>query len=177
MKKSLLNVLVLAGLAVFSIEGHAVTATAASVRLGQELQHVGVQRFIAPDYQPGIVRHVVLFRYRSDVTASQRSEVIERFLAMRKTSLRDGQPFIVSIETGGQHSGEGADQELEQAFVVTFRSQGDRNYYVGQPVIDDQKYYDPVHQRFKDFVGPLLASGGVVVFDYTVEHAAQDPSS
>lgn len=92
---------------------------------------------------------------------------------MQKSSLRKTRPFIVSIETGQQLSGEGADQNLEQAFVVTFRSQGDRNYYVGQPLVSDAQYYEPVHQRFKEFVGPMLASGGVIVLDYTVEQRVE----
>lgn len=66
-------------------------------------------------------------------------------------------------------SGEGADQGLEQGFIVTFNSEGDRNYYVGQPVVTDSGFYDPKHQAFKDFVGPLLAStAAALVFDFTV---------
>ena len=53
----------------------------------------------------------------------------------------------------------------EQGFVVTFASAGDRNYYVGEPVISDSRFIDPVHADFKAFVGPLLAPGGVLVFD------------
>jgi hypothetical protein len=33
-----------------------------------------------------------------------------------------------------KNSCEGAARNLEQGFIVTFRSEGDRNYYVGQPV-------------------------------------------
>lgn len=153
-------------------EEKTVQTTAVST-LAQELQHTGVERFISPDYKPGVVRHIVLFRYKENVTRDQRAEITRRFLAMQKSSLRKTLPFIVSIETGQQHSGEGADQNLEQAFVVTFRSQGDRNYYVGQPLVSDAQYYEPVHQRFKEFVGPMLASGGVIVFDYTVEQRVE----
>jgi hypothetical protein len=35
-----------------------------------------------------------------------------------------GQPYITSIETGLQNSGEGADQGFEQIFLVTFKSEG-----------------------------------------------------
>lgn len=147
--------------------------TAAATRLGQELGQAGVERFTASDYKPGVVRHIVLFRYKDSVTPAQRSEITRRFLAMQKACLRHGKPYIVSIEEGFQHSGEGADQNLEQGFVVTFRSQGDRNYYVGQPVVTDPAHYEPVHQAFKEFVGPLLAPKGVLVFDYTVDQSAQ----
>jgi hypothetical protein len=147
--------------------------TAAAARLGQELSQAGVARFTASDYKPGVVRHIVLFRYKDTVTPAQRSEITRRFIAMQQACLRHGKPYIVSIEEGLQHSGEGADQDLQQGFVVTFRSQGDRNYYVGQPVITDPAHYEPVHQAFKEFVGPLLAPHGALVFDYTVGQSAR----
>ena len=118
-----------------------------------------------------------MFHYGEDVTAQQKEEVKARFLALKQLARRDGRSYIVSIETGAENSGEGADQGLEQGFIVTFRSQGDRNYYVGQPVVTDSAFYDPAHQAFKDFVGPLLhtsaggAVDGVTVFDFAAESA------
>lgn len=73
-----------------------------------------------------------------------------------------------SIETGPDISGEGLDQCFEQGFIVAFKSQADRNYYVGQPVVADPSFYDPAHQAFKDFVGPLLDQNGAFVFDFAV---------
>jgi hypothetical protein len=146
----------------------------AAQQLSDELAKVGVARFTAHDYKPGLVRHVVLFRYGAQVTDGQKLEIRRRFLALRTQAMRAGKPYILSIETGGEISGEGADQGLEQGFIVSFGSQGDRNYYVGQPVVADPAFYDPAHQAFKDFVGPLLhtsVSGsvdGVVVFDFAV---------
>ena len=159
---------------VISITGQADDmATTSASKLYREVQDVGEAVFTAPDYKPGIVRHIVLFRYQKDVTAKERRDITQRFLALQKSSVRHGQPYIVSIETGTQHSGEGVDQNLEQAFVVTFRSQGDRNYYVGQPLVNDVNHFDPVHHQFKVLVGPWLAVWGVVVFDYTVEQVAE----
>lgn len=139
-----------------------------SDRLKDELNQVGVERFTEAGYKPGLVRHIVLFRYAPSVTPEQKAEVKKRFLALKTQSLRNGRPLIASIETGGELSGEGADQGLEQGFIVTFRSQGDRNYYVGQPVVTDSSYYDPAHQAFKDFVGPLLDQNGALVFDFAI---------
>jgi pimeloyl-ACP methyl ester carboxylesterase len=124
-----------------------------------------------PDYRPGTVRHVVLFRYKDDVSEAQRDEVKTRFLNLARESQRDGRSYIVSIETGAQNSGEGADQGLQQGFIVTFRSEGDRNYYVGRPLVTDPAFLDPAHEAFKQFVGPLLAPNGVLVFDFTVDRA------
>lgn len=141
----------------------------AADRLKAELEQVGVERFTAPDYKPGLIRHIVLFRYAPSVSQADRDEVKRRFLALKTEARRNGSPYIVSIETGGEISGEGADQGLEQGFIVTFRSQGDRNYYVGQPVVTDAAHYDPAHQAFKDFVGPLLDQNGALVFDFNAK--------
>jgi len=140
----------------------------AAERLKQELATVGVERFTAPDYKPGMIRHIVLFRYLEAVTSEQKEEVIRRFLALRTLSKRNGNTYIVSIETGSEISGEGLDQCFEQGFIVTFKSQGDRNYYVGQPVFTDPDFYDAAHQAFKDFLGPMLDQNGALVFDFSV---------
>jgi len=140
----------------------------AAQQLQQDLQTVGVQEFTSPDYKPGLIRHIVLFRYTGTTTDAQKEEVKTRFLALQQLCKRDGKRYIVSIDTGSNNSGEGADQGLEQGFIVTFKSQGDRNYYVGQPVVTDPNYYEPAHQAFKDFVGPLLDQGGALVFDFAI---------
>ena len=132
--------------------------------LQTELAAVGVERFTARDYHPGRVLHVVLLRYRADVPDATRQEVVARFLALAETE-RDGTPYIESIVGGLPGGGDGAEAGFEQGFVVTFASAGDRNYYVGEPVISDSRFFDPVHADFKGFVGPLLAPGGVLVFD------------
>ncbi len=135
--------------------------------LRAELARVGDARFTSSSYHPGTVRHIVLFRYKVGVTDAQKAEIRERFLALQDQCLHHGRPYILSIETGIQRSGEGADQGLEEGFLVTFRSEGDRNYYVGKPIVTDDRFYDPAHQAFKDFVGPFLHDTiGALVFDY-----------
>jgi hypothetical protein len=106
----------------------------------------------------------VLFRYRPEVSPADRQEFADRFLALAATP-RHGAPYIVSVVGGPPRGGEGAGGGFEQGFVVTFASEGDRNYYVGEPVFEDERHLDPVHAEFKRFVGPLLASDGVLVFD------------
>lgn len=140
-------------------------------RLDEELKKVGVDRFVDRNYKTGVVRHIVLFRYRETVSKEDRNEVTRRFLDLKR-SLRKGVPYIVSIEEGAQISGENADRGFEQAFVVTFGSQGDRNYYVGKPLVASPDFYDPAHQAFKEFVGKFLAPEGVLVFDYSVSEIA-----
>jgi hypothetical protein len=136
----------------------------AAEALRKELREVGPGRFTAADYKPGAVKHVVLFRFKPGVSSEKQKEAMARFRALVTQATRDGKPYIVSLESGTQSSGEGAGLNMKQGFIVTFASEGDRNYYVGAPVVTDPKFYDKVHQSFKEFVGPLL--DGAVVFDF-----------
>ncbi|WP_225197760.1 MULTISPECIES: Dabb family protein [Gluconobacter] len=139
----------------------------ATLSAQQLAKQVGYAQFTAPDWHVGPVRHMVMFRYTKDSTTAQRAEVSGRFLHLVQDSRRmDGKQVVASIETGFQSSGEGADAGLQQAFLVTFRSEGDRNYYVGKPVVTDPAFFDPAHEAFKEFAAPYLEK--VVVFDYTV---------
>ncbi|MEO5666723.1 MAG: Dabb family protein [Bdellovibrionota bacterium] len=151
----------------------AATSCAHAADLGGDLKEVGTERFTSSSYKRGDVVHVVLFRYENDVSPAQKEEVKKRFLALQSRALRNGKPYIVSIVTGVSNSGEGVDQDYEQGFVVRFKSEGDRNYYVGEPIVSDARFIDPAHQAFKDFVGPLLKKPvsplGVLVFDFSAE--------
>ncbi|GLT16926.1 hypothetical protein GCM10007938_07030 [Vibrio zhanjiangensis] len=128
-----------------------------------------------PQYAEGLTRHIVLFDLKEDVTQSQRQEIIDRFLRL-KNSERDGRKYIENIEVGTNNmSKEGQGKGYDLAFVVSFASRGDLNYYVGTPAISDSQYFDNNHQDYKDFVGPFLKVQknpdgsdyvGVLVFDY-----------
>ena len=168
--------------AVTRVPAQAVAMSAAD-RLKNEAEEVGVKKFMSANYKRGTVKHVVLFRYTDQTTPEQKAEIARRFVALKQLALRNGKPYIVSIETGSQSSGEGVDQNLEQGFIVTFKSAGDRNYYVGAPIVDTSTdeakrmnagLFDPAHQEFKEFVGDFLHQPinptGVVVFDFAVEN-------
>jgi hypothetical protein len=127
--------------------------------------------FTRPGYLPGDIYHLVLFAYKPSVTPAQRQAIITRFLTMIDRCLRDKKPYIVSIDSGLPNGFEGQEKGFEQAFVVRFRSEGDRNFYVGTPRVTHPDYYDPVHHQFKDFVGPLL--GNVLVYDFRA--GSQEP--
>ncbi len=123
--------------------------------------------FTAPDFKTGTIQHIVLFRYKPEVGGEQRKEVFDRFLQLKDKAKRDGRPYIVSIKAGAQNmSLEGAGQNFVQAFIVEFRSEGDRNYYVGTPAVTNPAFYDPEHQEFKEFVGPFLTEHGALVYDF-----------
>lgn len=128
---------------------------------------VGEARFTAPDYRPGTVRHMVMFQFKPTTTVAERREVTQRFKALLSLSRRpDGTPVISTLETGPQNSGENADFGLEYGYLASFKSEGDRNFYVGRPIVQGVGHFDPAHDAFKAFAGPYLAK--VVVFDFTV---------
>lgn len=128
-------------------------------------------RFTSACYEPGIIRHIVLFKLKAEVGIETRQLVIDRFVGLKNSALRDGKPYIVSIEAGIQNSFEGLEAGFELGFIVTFNSEGDRNFYVGTPAVIDSRYFDPAHEDFKNFVKPYLAEGskGVLVFDFNVK--------
>ncbi len=140
-------------------------------KLRAELEQVGAAVFTAPDYLVGTIHHVVLFRYREGVSEATQAEIKGHFLALQYTATRAGQPYIAAIVSGAQNSGECAEHGFEQGFIVIFNSAGDRNYYVGEPVICQPEYFDKEHAAFKEFVGPYLVEGsaGVLVFDFVSE--------
>jgi len=131
--------------------------------------------------------HFVAFRFKSDVSDRDRSQVMERFLALKTECLRDGNPFILELSAGVQNSPETpfVGQEYEQGFVTKFKDASDRDFYVGCLDAPCQKGgHEPAvghcvaHDNFKVFVGPLLEdsvspggparyNSGVLVFDYT----------
>jgi hypothetical protein len=108
------------------------------------------------------IQHIVVFKYKADVPAAKKAEIATRFLALKDLARQNGQTYIVSITGGKAISKEGFDQGLEQAFVVTFKNEADRNYFVGKPYGDAM---DPAHRALAQVVVPLVAvdSAGKVV--------------
>ncbi|WP_051626068.1 Dabb family protein [Kozakia baliensis] len=142
----------------------------------QLMAQIGAAQFTSPTWHPGLLRHIVMFRYKAKTTLAERSEITARFLHLVQDTRRsDGAHPVVSIETGMQNSGEGVDDGLEQAFIVTFRSEGDRNFYVGKPVVTDPGFFDPAHEAFKEFAAPYLEK--VTVFDFGVLAQAVPPAA
>lgn len=113
-----------------------------------------------------IVKHFVAFKFDGSVTTEEKKLVMKKFKALKQTCLKNNRPYIVSIESGTANSPEGADQGYEQGYIVTFASEQDRDYYVGKPFFTN---FDPAHDEFKSFVGPLLQKNeGAFVFDFSI---------
>jgi hypothetical protein len=95
------------------------------------------------------VFHIVSFRFKDGVSDAQKSEVANAFRALEASSkLPSGESMITSFRDGANDSTEGQDKAEDMTFLLTFRNEVDRDYYVN---------LEPNHQAFKALVGPLLA--------------------
>lgn len=140
--------------------------------------------------EQGLVKHIVIFRYAPETSPADTKMITTRFLALKHECLRNGKPYIVSVDTGEANSPEKADLGLTHAFIVTFKSENDRDYYVGRLSAgkantallknkNGSDLFDPAHEKFKLDVGPFLyvpkapvvldgaVGNGVFVFDFT----------
>ncbi|MFJ3306794.1 Dabb family protein [Streptomyces sp. NPDC086549] len=140
----------------------------AAKALREELSRVGPGKFTATDYKPGKVQHIVLFKFKPDTPPKEQTETMRRFRSLMTQATRGGKPYIESLDSGIQTSGEGAGNGMQQGYVLTFTSEGDRNYYVGKPIVTDPKFYDAAHESFKNFVRPFL--DGAIVFDFNASN-------
>ncbi|KAJ5089478.1 stress responsive A/B barrel domain protein [Penicillium argentinense] len=103
------------------------------------------------------ITHVVLFQFKSSVTAEVINDVCSRMLALKDDCLHplSQKPYIKSSSGGIDNSIEGIQNAISHAFVVEFSSAADREYYVRN---------DPVHQEFIQSVGGLLEKAQVIDF-------------
>ena len=96
------------------------------------------------------VFHVVSFRFKEGTTDAQKSVVAAAFRGLESSSrLPSGDPLVTSFRDGANDSTEGQDKAEDMTFVLTFRNEVERDYYVD---------LEPNHQAFKQLVGPLLAA-------------------
>ena len=96
-----------------------------------------------------VLRHLVMYKFKDELTSQQVQEVIDAFAALPKKI-----DAIAEFEHGRNVSEEGKSEGLTHCFVVTFRSEQDRDAYLRHPAHDD--YVKIVRDRREK----------VVVFDY-----------
>lgn len=96
-----------------------------------------------------LLRHVVLFKFKSDATAEQVQEVVKAF-----GELKSKIDTIEDFEWGTDVSVENKAEGFTHCFFVSFRDQAGRETYLPHPA----------HQEFIKLVGPRLDK--VLVIDY-----------
>ncbi|HVX63182.1 MAG TPA: GDSL-type esterase/lipase family protein [Pirellulales bacterium] len=99
-----------------------------------------------------VLRHVVLFKFKDEVSKEQVQEVVDAFSALPEKI-----DAIVDYECGTDVSVEGKAEGFTHGFVVTFKDESGREVYLPHPA----------HQEFVKLVGPRLEK--VLVFDFKTQ--------
>ena len=118
-------------------------------------QFVAEQMLLALGVKPSkqtkgkLLRHIVLFQFKDDVSQDQIQEVVDAFAALPKKI-----DTIVDFEAGTDVSIENKSAGFTHGFVVTFKNEKGRETYLPHPA----------HKQFVQLVGPRIEN--VLVFDY-----------
>ena len=96
-----------------------------------------------------LLRHVVMFQFKSTSSEAEVQNVVDAFRALPSKI-----PAIAEFEYGTNNSPEGLADGLTHCFLVSFKSEADREAYLPHPA----------HQSFVDVLKPHLEK--VVVIDY-----------
>ncbi len=96
-----------------------------------------------------VLRHVVLFKFKDGTTPEQVNKIEQAFAALPNKI-----KGIVRFEWGTDVSPEGKAQGFTHCFLLTFRTEADRDAYLPHPA----------HKEFGSIVGPHLDK--VCVVDY-----------
>ena len=110
---------------------------------------IGRSASVAQDSQSKLLRHVVLFKFKDSASKEQVDQLVNEFRGLAKKI-----PLIADFEYGVNNSPEGLNEGLTHCFLVTFRSEKDRDAYLPHAA----------HKAFVDQLKPHLDKA--VVVDY-----------
>ena len=101
------------------------------------------------------VTHIVLFKYRSDITWTDFQTHFDAFQALQRQCIHPdtGKPYMLSLRMGQNNSWEPHSKGMTHAFVLEFASQQHLDYYLLQ---------DEVHAEFSRKAKPLIEDSVVV---------------
>jgi hypothetical protein len=95
------------------------------------------------------LQHVVCFKFKPAATAQDIRKVEEAFQALKQKI-----PQVVTLEWGTNVSKEKRDKGFTHCFVLSFKSEQDRDAYIEHPE----------HKAFGKIVGPVLDDVFVIDF-------------
>jgi hypothetical protein len=95
------------------------------------------------------LQHVVCFKFKTTATAQDIKQVEEAFQALKQKI-----PQVVTLEWGTNVSKEKRDKGFTHCFVLSFKSEKDRDTYIEHPE----------HKAFGKIVGPVLDDMFVIDF-------------
>ena len=99
------------------------------------------------------LRHVVALKFKEGTTQDQIASIEKAFRDLKKKI-----PQISNLEAGLNNSPEHRNKGFTHAFILTFKSEKDRDAYL----------IDPAHQEFGKLLGPHLDD--VLVIDFWAKH-------
>lgn len=123
--------------------------TALLLALAAALLFAGVTAATAADAPRGKLVHLVSFKFKDTASKEDIRKVEEAFAALPGTISQ-----IASFEWGTNVSPEKHDKGFTHGFILTFRTEKDRDDYL----------VHPDHKKFGALVGPVLADVFVVDF-------------
>lgn len=97
----------------------------------------------------GKLRHVVAFKFKQSATQEQIKQVEDAFRDLRK-QIKE----IQAYEWGTNVSKENRNKGCTHGFILTFKSESDRDVYIEHPA----------HKEFGKLVGPVLDDVFVIDF-------------
>ena len=97
----------------------------------------------------GKLNHVVSFKFKSSAAPADIKKVESAFETLKKQI-----PEIVSLEWGTNVSKENKDRGFTHCFILTFKSEKDRDTYIAHPE----------HKAFGKIAGPVLEDVFVIDF-------------
>ena len=121
-----------------------------------QAQIVDLYEMADSSQKPGVLRHVVLFKFKTDTPAGTLHTIEKAFY-----SLPEKIPEIKGFEWGLNNSPEGINKGFTHCFVLTFSSEEDRAVYLPHPD----------HKRFGELLDPWLED--VLVVDYWMQSGSK----
>lgn len=106
---------------------------------------------VAQESKGALLRHVVLFKFKDSASKEQVDKIVAEFKNLPKKI-----PGIAEFEYGTNNSPEGFNDGLTHAFLLTFKSEKDRDAYLPHKA----------HSEFVEILKPHLEKA--VVVDYYV---------
>lgn len=82
----------------------------------------------APSSKKQVLRHVVCFQFKKEISQERQAQAIEDFLALKNLI-----PEIKKFEGGEDISVEGLNKGFTHCYVLTFESEADRDSYIPHP--------------------------------------------
>ena len=103
---------------------------------------------VVVDAAPGKKRrHVVSFKFKESTTPEEIKKVEEAFVALKKKI-----PQIAALEWGTNNSPENLNKGFTHCFILTFKSEKDREIYLPHPE----------HKKFVEILMPVMADAFVI---------------